>query len=428
MRDRRHEPHVHEARGVRDLGRHRRARWRADRRLAAQHELAELGVRRRASRCSWSASSAASRASAVRCSPASASRRSPRCRPGRCSRTISWFPNLTTVTPGLHGHRPRPQPERRGRRHPRRRSTRSRSARSCSRCSSSSLAALYAIVLVADIGAWWFIIGGVVALIGFTQRRRAARRARRRRPRPRPGSSSPTCRSSGSASTARSRPRTSQRARRATRTGGGALTWRCSSAAALTVRFGGHLALDDVDVDADAGLVTGLIGPNGAGKTTLFNAVCGLLNPTGGSVRLDRARARLARAVQAGAPRHGAHVPTARAVRAAHRARERAWSPARCARTTRSGDQVAEIIERVGLGARIDDRVDELPTGQARLVEIARALATRPRVLLLDEPASGLDEQRDRTSSARSCARSRARASRCCSSSTTCTSSWRCAT
>jgi branched-chain amino acid transport system ATP-binding protein len=57
------------------------------------------------------------------------------------------------------------------------------------------------------------------------------------------------------------------------------------------------------------------------------------------------------------------------------------------------GEQVDEIIDRVGLSGRSDDRVDELPTGQARLVEIARALATRPRVLLLDEPASGLDDR-----------------------------------
>jgi branched-chain amino acid transport system ATP-binding protein len=160
----------------------------------------------------------------------------------------------------------------------------------------------------------------------------------------------------------------------------------------VTVRFGGHVALDDVDVDADRGLVTGLIGPNGAGKTTLFNAVCGLLSPASGRVRLD------GRDLGSLAPYRRARLGMARTFQrlelfALLTVRENVMVAGEVRRNYAKGDQVTEIIERVGLGDRIDHRVDELPTGQARLVEIARALATRPRVLLLDEPASGLDER-----------------------------------
>jgi branched-chain amino acid transport system ATP-binding protein len=160
----------------------------------------------------------------------------------------------------------------------------------------------------------------------------------------------------------------------------------------LTVRFGGHLALDDVDVEAAEGRITGLIGPNGAGKTTLFNAVCGLLNPTSGRVRLG------GRDITSLAPYRRARLGMARTFQRLElfgllTVRENVVVAGEVRRDYAKGEQVDEIIERVGLSGRSDDRVDELPTGQARLVEIARALATRPRVLLLDEPASGLDDR-----------------------------------
>ena len=165
----------------------------------------------------------------------------------------------------------------------------------------------------------------------------------------------------------------------------------------ITMRFGGNVAVDAVTIDALAGRITGLIGPNGAGKTTLFNVICGLLAPTQGKVHLNgtditrmkpfkRARHGLARTFQR--LELWSLLTVRENVTVAADLRARYGSDDSDPR-----HDVESIIERVGLLPRIDARVDELPTGQARLVEIARALATRPHVLLLDEPASGLDDQ-----------------------------------
>ena len=162
----------------------------------------------------------------------------------------------------------------------------------------------------------------------------------------------------------------------------------------VTVRFGGHLALDDVHLSARPGEITGLIGPNGAGKTTLFNVITGLQAPQRGRVRLDgadvtrlapyrRARQGLARTFQRlelfGLLTVRENVELAASVR---RRRGNVRGP-------RTPDQALELVGLTDLGPV---RADELPTGKARLVELARALATGPRVLLLDEPASGQDD------------------------------------
>ena len=158
----------------------------------------------------------------------------------------------------------------------------------------------------------------------------------------------------------------------------------------ITVRFGGNLAVSDVDLDVDAGSITGLIGPNGAGKTTTFNALTGMLTPTAGTVHLDgkaitgwptyrRAQAGMARTFQR------LEVFTSLTVR----------ENVLMAAELKGGDAAAEadrILERVGLASVADDSAGSISTGMARLLEVGRALATQPRVLLLDEPASGQDE------------------------------------
>ena len=163
----------------------------------------------------------------------------------------------------------------------------------------------------------------------------------------------------------------------------------------VTVRFGGHPALDDVSVDVDAGSITGLIGPNGAGKTTLFNVICGLQPVDRGAVVLDgtelghqpphaRAQRGLARTFQR-LELFGSLTVLENVLVAAEIPRRRSAGP------TSARDRADEALDLVGLTHLADERAEVLSTGQARLVEVARAAVTRPRVLLADEPASGLD-------------------------------------
>ena len=177
----------------------------------------------------------------------------------------------------------------------------------------------------------------------------------------------------------------------------------------LSVRFGGVVALDRVSFSVDAGEVVALIGPNGAGKTTLFNVITRVYRPSAGSVLVD------GEAVSRMSPHHvirhglartfqnvalfrsmtvlenvivGDHIrtpsgwlestiPMPRAVRAESAARKRAL----------------EMIDFVGLSAVATHPVAALPFGTQKRVELARALVSRPRLLLLDEPAGGISHE-----------------------------------
>jgi branched-chain amino acid transport system ATP-binding protein len=172
----------------------------------------------------------------------------------------------------------------------------------------------------------------------------------------------------------------------------------------VTVVFGGVTALDQVDMTIESGVIHGLIGPNGAGKSTLFNVACGLVRPKIGSVCLGgrditrlgphkRARLRMARTFQQlelfGVLTVYDNVRTAAEIR-------RSWARDH-SNPARDAD---EVLERTGLADLRDERADGLSTGLARLLEVARALVTRPRCLLLDEPAAGLNEQETQALSA----------------------------
>jgi branched-chain amino acid transport system ATP-binding protein len=169
----------------------------------------------------------------------------------------------------------------------------------------------------------------------------------------------------------------------------------------VCMNFGGAKVLSDVSLSVSAGGVTGLIGPNGAGKTTLFNVVSGLLAPKSGRVVIDgrdvtkagpsaRARRGLARTYQRlelfTSLTVRDNIRVAGEIRNTWGRRGRIAVHAETDRT----------IELVGLGDVAEREVSEIPTARARVVEVARALMTQPKVLLLDEPASGQTEEETR--------------------------------
>ena len=165
----------------------------------------------------------------------------------------------------------------------------------------------------------------------------------------------------------------------------------------MSVRFGEHLAVDNVSVAVEAGQIAALIGPNGAGKTTLFNAICGVQSTESGVVTLDGediSTAKPQRRARLGLNRTFQRLEVFGSMTAYDNVRTAAEIKAEGRRVALREAKVLtdDIIDLLGLGAVADKRADALPTGQARLVELGRALATEPKVLLLDEPASGLDE------------------------------------
>ena len=173
----------------------------------------------------------------------------------------------------------------------------------------------------------------------------------------------------------------------------------------VTVRYGGHVAVNDVSLTAPVGRITGLIGPNGAGKTTLFNVASGLLRPAGGTLRLHGAD--MSALDPAARARHGlgrtfqkmelfdslSARENVSLGREAGQAGRRPWQHVAETRTGSRGRSAAaeQAMALAGIADLADRPVAALSTGQRRLVELARCLAGQFDVLLLDEPSSGLD-------------------------------------
>lgn len=175
----------------------------------------------------------------------------------------------------------------------------------------------------------------------------------------------------------------------------------------VTMRFGGVVALNDAQLEVHEGEIFALIGPNGAGKTTVFNVVTGVFAPSEGEIRF--AGQRMNRMKRNQITRTGI-ARTFQNIRLFHNmtavenvmvgadAHHRTGAvgaflglPRHRREETEGREKARELIEFVGIGARAEDAAKNLPYGDQRRLEIARALATDPKLLLLDEPAAGMN-------------------------------------
>ena len=179
------------------------------------------------------------------------------------------------------------------------------------------------------------------------------------------------------------------------------------AASGLMKSFGGVAAVNDVAIEVASGSVTGLIGPNGAGKTTLFNLLSNFIHPDQGQVLFDGepiqnlqchkiAQRGMVRTFQVARVLSRLSVLENLLLAAQHQTGEKFWSTwflgKRIAREEREArDRAMEILESVGLAEKAHDYAGELSGGQRKLLEIARVLMTRPKLVLLDEPAAGVN-------------------------------------
>jgi branched-chain amino acid transport system ATP-binding protein len=160
----------------------------------------------------------------------------------------------------------------------------------------------------------------------------------------------------------------------------------------VTLRFGGIVALDGVSFDVEEGHISGLIGPNGAGKTTAFNVITRLYKPDAGEVLLDGAsllRQPAFKIVRKGVARTFQNIQLFRTMSVLENVLVGAHGRGRKARQA----EALEMLDVVGLRDRADFPGAALPYGIQKRVELARALVARPRLLLLDEPAGGLNHE-----------------------------------
>jgi len=156
----------------------------------------------------------------------------------------------------------------------------------------------------------------------------------------------------------------------------------------VTRRFGGIFAVDDVSFDVNEGEIVGMIGPNGAGKTTMFNLITRLYNPDNGEIVFEGEsllRTPPHGIVKRGIARTFQNVELFRSMTVLEHVL--------VGRHARRGRGARELVEYVGLAGLAHQQAAELPYGTQKRVELARALASGPRLLLLDEPAGGLNHE-----------------------------------